>query len=327
MNKSDTVKDYLKRFPNMENKTLANKIYSDYPLIFKDIETVRSSIRYYKGAKGKVSLKVLKDERFLPHEKKQEKYNLPESIMQIYESYKIIAKKALIFGDVHIPFHSISALEAMFDKTVNTGIDAIIIDGDFMDCFDVSYFDNEPDVMRLNEERHITKQALIEIKRIYPEATIYYKFGNHEHRFERYLISKAPEIYDCEEFRLEVLLDLFNLGIKYIPQEKYIDLNSQLPILHGHEYVKSVSSPANPARTLFLRAKHSALTAHNHQSSEHNECRIDNEVITTWSIGCLCGLNPKYMPLNKWNHGYAVYESDGDFWHVENKRIYKGKVL
>jgi hypothetical protein len=33
------------------------------------------------------------------------------------------------------------------------------------------------------------------------------------------------------------------------------------------------------------------------------------------------------MPLNKWNHGFAFIEIDGEDFQVQNKRIYKGKVL
>jgi hypothetical protein len=51
------------------------------------------------------------------------------------------------------------------------------------------------------------------------------------------------------------------------------------------------------------------------------------KLITTWSTGCLCNLNPDYMVLNKWNHGFAFVEvgSNGDFT-VKNHRIYKGRV-
>jgi hypothetical protein len=141
-------------------------------------------------------------------------------------------------------------------------------------------------------------------------------------------MNKAPEIYDCEEFRLEILLDLFNMGINYIKEDVYIELNSDLKILHMHEYKKAVTSPANPARTTFLRTKANAISAHNHQTSQHSESRIDGEIIGCWSIGCLCGLNPKYMPLNKWNHGFAIYtKDDAKFWHVENKMIIKERVV
>jgi hypothetical protein len=138
---------------------------------------------------------------------------------------------------------------------------------------------------------------------------------------------KAPELYDNPEFRLDVLLDLFNLGIIYISQDKYIQLG-RLAVLHGHEYINAITSPANPARTIFLRAKYNALVAHYHQTSSHTERSIDSSTISTWSIGCMCDLHPAFMPLNKWNHGFAIYTRENDdFWNIENKTIIKRRVV
>ena len=74
--------------------------------------------------------------------------------------------------------------------------------------------------------------------------------------------------------------------------------------------------------------KSTALCGHYHQSSDHTETRIDGDTITTWSTGCLCNLHPKYMPLNKWNLGFALYNQvDKDFWHLQNKRIIQNQVV
>lgn len=324
----EIVKKYLDEFPNLPNKTLARKIYEENKLVFKDVESIRTIIRNYKGSHGKSNLKSLSTDKYLTEEAKIKKYNLPESIETIYEPFKIISNKALIFSDVHIPFHSISALTAMFDYTVNMNVDSIILNGDIMDCFSISHFNREPNKTSFIEEVQKIKQFLDELKVIYPNVKIYYKFGNHELRLEHYLMSKAPEIFGLPEFRLEVLLDLYNKKIAYIPENIYIDLNSELPILHGHEFKNGVTSPANPARSLFLRSKKTALQGHNHQTSEHTEMRLDNEIMTCWSLGCLSELNPKYLSLNRWNHGFAIYtKEDEKFWTIQNKRIIKGRVV
>jgi len=48
---------------------------------------------------------------------------------------------------------------------------------------------------------------------------------------------------------------------------------------------------------------------------------------TTFASGCLCELQPAYMPHNQWNHGFAFVEVDGDDFHLRNLRIHNGKVL
>jgi hypothetical protein len=50
--------------------------------------------------------------------------------------------------------------------------------------------------------------------------------------------------------------------------------------------------------------------------------------MSCWSVGGLCNLRPKYMPLNKWNHGFATIEIHTDgMWSVENKKIISGRVV
>jgi hypothetical protein len=71
----------------------------------------------------------------------------------------------------------------------------------------------------------------------------------------------------------------------------------------------------------------SAMQGHNHQTSEHTESNMNGEITTTFSLGCLCELHPAYLPINKWNHGFALVDIDGKEFHVRNYRIHKGKVL
>jgi len=71
------------------------------------------------------------------------------------------------------------------------------------------------------------------------------------------------------------------------------------------------------------------MQGHNHQTSEHTETDMNGKSVTTWSLGCLSELNPAYMPLNKWNHGFAIVDlsDNGEDFHVKNYRIHKGKIL
>jgi predicted phosphodiesterase len=325
---SKIITDYLDRFPNLPNMTLAKKIYNENKLQFNTLDTVRTAIRKLKGASGKQHLKSLGNDKYLPENKKIEKYNLPESIKQIYEPYNIYGNKILIFADLQIPFQDNNAISLMFDYAVDKDIDTIIIAGDLMDCFSVSYFNKEPDKIRFIKEKELTKQFLRELKRIFPKAKIYYKFGNHEKHYELYMMSKASEIFENPEFKLNVLLDLYNIGINYIEEDRYIIVNGELKVIHMHEYKNGITSPANPARTTFLRTKSNTISAHHHQTGQHSESKINGEIISCWSLGCLCGLNPKWMPLNKWNHGFAIYtKEDNNFWHVKNYMIIQGHVV
>jgi hypothetical protein len=69
------------------------------------------------------------------------------------------------------------------------------------------------------------------------------------------------------------------------------------------------------------------MQGHHHQTSEHTETNMNGEITTTYSVGCLCELHPAYLPINKWNHGFAIVDIDGMNAHVRNFRIHKGEVL
>jgi predicted phosphodiesterase len=322
------IQKYLDKYPNVASMTLAKKIYNENKLHFKDVDSIRSNIRNYRGSMGKKRLKELSNTQYLPENKMIEKYNLPISIEQDYKPFYLIAKKLLIFSDFHIPFQDNKSITAMFDFCIDKGIDSIVIDGDLMDCFAISRFDKEPNKIRFVDEIKLTKQFLDALQKTFIDAKIYYKFGNHENFFEKYLMTKAPDIFDNPEFHLNVLLDLYNKDIQYIEEDRYIVVNGELKILHGHEYKNGISSPANPARTAFLRSKSNCIVGHHHQTSQHVEQRIDGELISCWSLGCLSTLHPKYQSLNKYNHGFAIYtQEDEDFWHVKNYMIIKGRVV
>lgn len=102
----------------------------------------------------------------------------------------------------------------------------------------------------------------------------------------------------------------------------------KLFIVHGHELGRSIWSPVNAARGLYLRGKTTALAGHWHQTSEHNEKSMNMEIDVCWSVGCLCDLHPEYAPINKWNHGCAVAERVDNHGHfvLQNKKIYGTKI-
>jgi predicted phosphodiesterase len=326
----EIIKKYLEKHPMMPSLTIAKLIYNENPKVYRNVENVRKLIRYYRGRNGKKSRSNLATRDFLlPAPTKENPYSLPEFDTTNYTPYHVPAelRRGLIIADLHVPYTCKSALEIAIADAVKFGIDFIIILGDFLDCYHLSRFEKDPRVRQFRSEIDIGKHLLCVLRKQFPEAHIILKEGNHDRRYEDYLLTHAPQLIGFEEYRLSVLLDCFNLGVDWVGDKRVI-YSGKLNCIHGDEYWKAVSSPANPARTAFLRSKASTLMAHHHQSSEHTESDIRGDIITCWSLGCLCDLHPHYMPLNKWNLGYALTEKDsqGNF-HVDNKRIWQGKPL
>jgi len=306
----------------MPTLKLARIIYNENPLQFSCIDHARTILRSIENKMGKNNqVKTTREIATRP----KNPYNLPESDEAIYQPYDLKAKRLLVLSDIHIPYHNIEALTCAFDFAKGEKPDAILLNGDTLDFFGLSRFMKDPKKRSIASELAIFKDFMQILKKTF-NAKIFYKMGNHCERYEHFLWMKAHELVGVEEFEIENILKARAEGIEII-KDKRIMKAGDLNIIHGHEFGGSVFSPVNIARGLFLRGKVSAMQGHNHQTSEHSESNMNGELTTTWSLGCLCELHPAYLPINKWNHGFAIVDIDGQNFEVRNKRIHKGKIL
>jgi hypothetical protein len=313
---------------DMPTSKLAKLMYEENNLLFKDKEAARSALRYIEGKMGIHSAKIHIKESpyYMEKNRNPNKYALPESEETNYDPFILNAKRVLLLSDIHIPYHSIEALTAVFEFAENENPDCILLNGDTLDFYGLSRFARDPKKRSVSHELNAFKQFMDILKQIFPKSKIIFKVGNHEERYQHFLWSKAAELTDVSEFDFENIIKARAEGIEYVSDKRIINLNG-LNIIHGHEFSSGFFSPVNVARGLFLRAKTSAIQGHNHQTSEHTESDMNGKITTTWSTGCLSELHPAYSPINKWNHGFAIIDSAKDGFEVRNKRIFKGKVL
>jgi len=332
MRKHEIIREYLKRFPDHADLTMAKKIYADHPLVWKGIETVRSSIRAIKGKKpasiwhGEYNDKSLYVERTFNYNP----YKLPDSEEKIREPYvlPVADNNILLISDLHIPYHSIDAITAALNYGKEQQVNTIIMLGDVMDFYGVSRYEKDPRKRSIKHEFDTTKAFLVILRQTFPNAQIYWAFGNHDVRYEHWLMAKAPEIFDDPYFRLDERLRLNEERIHTI-NDKTIIKAGKLSLHHGHLFFRGFGAPVNPARGLFLKTKESALVGHSHRVSEHSEISLGGDLITCWSMGCLSELQPEYNPVsNNYSHGFAhIKTSSNGNYNVRNFRILKGKIL
>ena len=50
--KNTIIREYLKKFPDCSYASLARKIYKENSTTFKDVESIRSQVRYIVGSTG-----------------------------------------------------------------------------------------------------------------------------------------------------------------------------------------------------------------------------------------------------------------------------------
>lgn len=323
MRKIDVVREYRDRHPDWPNLKLARVIYKHNSKLFTSEEAVRTMVRGIQGQLGK------RNQFVNTHKQPARPYNpykLPDSDETFIPPYKLTGhKRVALFSDIHIPYHSITALTAAIQFTKKEKPDALILNGDALDFHGLSRFQKDPRKKNFALELD-TWRAMFDVFAKELKCKIYYKIGNHEERYEHYLWMKAGELVGVEEFDLSNILQARAKGIEIIGGKTIIEAGG-LCILHGHEFGSSVFSPVNIARGLYMKGKVSAIQGHNHQVSEHTEPDLKGKIVTTWSQGCLCELHPAYLPYNKWAHGFAIVDIDGDNFQVRNKRIHGDKIL
>jgi hypothetical protein len=165
---------------------------------------------------------------------------------------------------------------------------------------------------------------LKKLRKLFPKAYIYFLEGNHEKRWQRYLMRKAPEILGCDEFEIPTILRVAEYNVKWIPNSTLVKFG-KLNVVHGNCFGGGI----NPARTAYLKAKACIIVGDKHKTGENTEMTMNGEMITAWSVGALCDLNPEYLQFahTSWCHGFAHIKMDGDTFHVRNYRILNGKIL
>jgi predicted phosphodiesterase len=327
---SNIAREYRAKHPDMPTKKLGRIMYVENKLSFVSEESARSTLRYIEGKNGQRHRRnntVKESELLKEGERPRNPYNLPSSDETVFEPYEIKGhKRVLVLSDIHAPYHNIESITLALQHAKKSKPDALLLNGDTIDCHRLSRFIKDPKKRNFKLELD-TFKALFDIFEKELNCKIYFKIGNHEERYEHFLYEKAGELVGIEEFEFTNIIKARARGIEIIGGKKPMKLNNLWGI-HGHEYVGGISAPVNPARGLFLRSKVSCFQGHNHQTSSHMESRLSGESIATYSIGCLSELYPDYMPFNKWNHGFAEIDLDenGQDYEFRNYRIKNGKV-
>ena len=328
--KKNIVISFIEKFPKATTNALSRLIFEKHSLDFPNLEAVRGSLRRYRGENSKNNSTITIIGNRTDEEKKQamSKFHLPESDYSKINPF-IIPKgqnNILVLSDIHLPYQDNKALELAINYGVENNVNAVYLNGDTLDMYQASRFIKDRRLRDLAGELEICREFLKMLKETF-NCPIYFKIGNHEARWEHYLMLKAPELLGIDDFKLEQILRFREFGVTLV-KDKQIAMAGKLPILHGHEWYGGFAPPVNPARGLFLKAKESAMVGHHHRTSEHTEKSLSGDVTTTWSTGCLCGLEPEYAPYNNYNHGFAHVKvsKDGNY-ELKNLRIINYKIV
>jgi metallophosphoesterase superfamily enzyme len=301
MSRRDRIIDeVIDKFPNVGNRTLARLLVEQYPELYT-IERARHSIRYRFGATGSRDRKKVN----VCEHKKHCSLQLPPGINQVKKPLKLNQPGDwLVISDLHIPYHDEIAIETCIRYAVDKKIKNLYLNGDCVDFYKFSDFVVDPRQSSPSNELELLKVFLKSLKKQF-KGKVIYKIGNHEDRYERYLYQRASAVVGIEQFELDKVLGLGDLGITCVSSKQH-SIVGNLCVFHGHELPKGMTSPANPAKSLFTRTGCSGVVGHHHYLSHWCMTEGVRKVThNTYSIGCLCKLVKDYSPVNNWNHGFG----------------------
>jgi len=136
-------------------------------------------------------------------------FGIEESLGKEYTSLRITEdfKRVGVLSDIHVPYHSMSAIICAIKHLREIGIDCLILNGDIMDFYAISRHEKEKDLRDFPREIEMGRNFLQKIRDLFPLIPIYYKMGNHENRWQRYLNEQAEEFAQLHEMQFEQFLD------------------------------------------------------------------------------------------------------------------------
>ena len=119
----------------------------------------------------------------------------------------------LLVPDCHRPYHDRRAWRLMLQVAREIRPSRVVVLGDFADFYTVSSHDKDPRrTIRLELEIESARRGLDSLEFI-PHR--YFCAGNHEYRLERYLMTKAPELFNL--VNVQDLFELKKRGWHYTP--------------------------------------------------------------------------------------------------------------
>lgn len=323
LKKAELVKEFIdKNQGKFSKQTMAKLLFTKYPDLFSSQESARTTIRTVTGNNGNRNRKVTKIRT------EWKGLTLPNPEKNDYSKIIVNEKRIGILSDIHFPYYNEKALNAALKYLIEFKPTCIILNGDTIDMYHASNFEHDPRMRDLKYEFDMLRSFISQLVKLFPKTRIIYKAGNHCERYESKILNKLPEFIELGWMTLESAIHWGqNYKIEVIKNKRIIKAG-HLNILHGHEFSKGFIAPVNVSRGFYLKAKTNVIAGHHHRISNHVETDLNGKSVGAWSTGCLCELNPKYMPINSWQHGFAtvVLNNNGEF-KVNNIQIINGVIV
>jgi len=183
-------------------------------------------------------------------------------------------------NDFHIPYHD--------EKAINIALQFVkylhphkIVLHELMDWYSLSRFDKDPNrKLDIKKNKDMAVGYLQKIRGMFPDIEIIMLQGNHDKRLVKYLRTKAEELNNLDELKIQSLLKLNELNIDY-----RIDYSFRNVLFKHGEVVRKYSGYT--ARAELDKEGVSGCSGHTHRLGAHFQTLRGGKYV--WlETGCLC---------------------------------------
>jgi len=212
-------------------------------------------------------------------------------------------KRVFFFPDTHVPFHSPAAFQIAVNACRRFDPDVLVVLGDFADFYCVSSHDKSPlRNNRLSSEVKAVRSALKRLEALKVKRKVFV-MGNHEYRLERYLTTKAPELFDMVE--THKLFELEEHGWEWVPYRQHIMLGN---LAVSHDFGSAGQAAHRKAAVKFGS---SVAMGHTHRMAYVTRADLQGNLITAAMFGWLGDFSSidyasKASVGTDWVHGFGV---------------------
>jgi predicted phosphodiesterase len=234
-------------------------------------------------------------------------------------------KKWLIVPDTHIPFENKYHWALLLKTGQYLKPHGIVTLGDFVDCYSVSAHDRNPTRVRvLDEEIIAANERLTELQSLRPKEQIFIE-GNHEDRLARYLMQKAPELFNM--VKMQDLLKLKDRGVKFVPYRSHTTVGR----LHITHEAGNCGAYAHYKALDTFQAN--IIIGHTHRLGYAVVGNAKGKAHVGAMVGWLgdvnkCDYMHKVKALRDWANGFGIgYEMTDGSVHVQPVPIVNGRVI
>lgn len=239
--------------------------------------------------------------------------------------------RVLVLPDIHVPFHDVTAIDAVIEYAKDEHWDEFIQLGDFVDLDVVSRFViGKPGAIegrRLSDDYDMAgkllDRLLSAVRKKNPSCKATLLEGNHEYRISRWLDS-FPQLRGMLEVPMG--LKLKERGVDWVEADSkgLVYRVRQANFIHGWYY-----NMHHAKKTLEQFDEGDIWYGHVHDMEESTKVAYGVRKRRGGSLGCLCALDLDYTQgrPTKWQHGFGVFAFAGSTYATHRVRIDGGEFV